>query len=116
MHVMQVGWSDISDNFLVGGDGNVYEGRGYYYEGAYSKRYAYKSINVAFMGDYKRTAPTQLQLNALRNFLEFSVRTQKIYHDYELLGLRQVEPLWSPGDQLYEAIKTFPNWVQNPRF
>lgn len=48
----QKGWSDIGYNFLVGEDGNVYEGRGWDKQGAHSKPFNSKSIGICIIGNY----------------------------------------------------------------
>jgi len=45
-------WADIGYNFLVGEDGNVYEGRGWDKQGAHSKLFNSKSIGICIIGDY----------------------------------------------------------------
>jgi len=45
-------WSDIGYNFLVGEDGNVYEGRGWGKKGAHSIPFNNKSIGICIIGDY----------------------------------------------------------------
>jgi N-acetylmuramoyl-L-alanine amidase len=39
-----IGWDDIGYNFLVGEDGNIYEGRGWTQTGAHCIGYNSKSI------------------------------------------------------------------------
>lgn len=46
------GWNDIGYNFLVGEDGNIYEGRGWGKKGAHSKSFNGKSIGICIIGDY----------------------------------------------------------------
>lgn len=39
-------------SFLIGGDGKVYEGRGWHKEGAHTYRYNKNSIGIAFIGTF----------------------------------------------------------------
>ncbi|CAG2068451.1 unnamed protein product, partial [Timema podura] len=41
--------SDIPYNFLIGGDGNVYEGRGFKIQGAFVPKWNIKSFGLAFI-------------------------------------------------------------------
>ena len=41
------GWDDIGYNFLVGEDGRVYEGRGWYRQGAHALNFNSNSIGKA---------------------------------------------------------------------
>jgi peptidoglycan recognition protein len=45
-------WGDISFSFYVGGDGNVYEGRGWFNQGLKSPSYDVQSINICFIGTF----------------------------------------------------------------
>lgn len=51
-HQDSKGWQDIGYNFLVGEDGNVYEGRGWTKQGAHTKSYNSKSIGICFLGTF----------------------------------------------------------------
>lgn len=48
-------WSDIGYNFLVGEDGNVYEGRGWGKTGAHTVGYNSKSVGICFIGNFEST-------------------------------------------------------------
>jgi N-acetylmuramoyl-L-alanine amidase len=43
-------FNDIAFNFLVGGDGQTYEGRGWDLQGAFAKEVNNKSLGLAFIG------------------------------------------------------------------
>jgi N-acetylmuramoyl-L-alanine amidase len=49
-HMDRRNFSDIGYNFLVGGDGQIYEGRGWDSQGAFAKGFNDKSLGVAFIG------------------------------------------------------------------
>lgn len=51
-HINNKKWSDIGYNFVVGEDGNVYEGRGWGKKGAHSIPFNSKSIGICIIGDY----------------------------------------------------------------
>jgi peptidoglycan recognition protein len=51
-HMDVNGWSDIGYNFIVGGDGNVYEGRGWTKQGAHAPGYNAQSIGICFVGTF----------------------------------------------------------------
>ncbi|XP_011495714.1 PREDICTED: peptidoglycan-recognition protein 2-like [Ceratosolen solmsi marchali] len=111
MHMLQIGWNDIAHNFLVGGDGNIYEGRGWNVEGAHTRKFNHRSIAIAFMGDYSETPATQQQLDVVKNFIQYSAQAGKIASNYKLVCQRQAEFTRNPGDILYEIIKTWDHFV-----
>lgn len=49
------GWDDIGYNFLVGDDGNIYEGRGWGIKGAHSPKYNANSLGICFIGNFTST-------------------------------------------------------------
>ena len=53
------GWSDIGYSFLVGGDGNIYEGRGWDIIGAHTLHYNSKAYAASLMGTFTSHLPTQ---------------------------------------------------------
>jgi N-acetylmuramoyl-L-alanine amidase len=48
----RLNYSDIAYNFLVGGDGQVYEGRGWDIQDALAKNVNDISLGIAFIGMY----------------------------------------------------------------
>ena len=54
MHLDENHWEDIGYQFLVGEDGNVYEGRGWERMGAHAPGYNTQSIGICVIGDFQR--------------------------------------------------------------
>lgn len=103
-------YDDIRYNFLVGGDGNAYVGRGWDKVGAHTKGYNDGSIGIAFVGTFNKWAPPEEQLNVTKWLLSEGVRLNKLEPDFKLYGSRQLDLSDGPGDALYEIIKKWPNW------
>ncbi len=106
------GWDDIGYNFLVGGDGSVYEGRGWDKEGVHTRGFNKRSICIAFIGTFSKIVPPQRQIIAAQSLIEQGVQMKKLKQDYQLYGHRQLTPTESPGSALYEMIKTWPHWTE----
>jgi len=51
-HMDTNGWIDIGYNFVVGEDGNIYEGRGWTKQGAHAVNWNSRSIGIAVIGDF----------------------------------------------------------------
>ncbi|KAJ8687419.1 hypothetical protein QAD02_023213 [Eretmocerus hayati] len=113
-HRDQQGLNDIVYNFLVGGDGTVYEGRGWDIEGQHTKGYDSKSLGIAFIGDFESKSPREEQVNGVKNFLEYAVSQNKLTKDYKLIGQNQVpdEHTNSPGSKVSKIIKTWEHWTE----
>ncbi|XP_046390190.1 uncharacterized protein LOC124158854 [Ischnura elegans] len=109
-HVESRGWSDIGYNFLVGGDGNAYEGRGWEYVGAHAKGYNAVSIGISFIGTFIDVLPPPAQIRACKLLIKEGVIQNKISKNYKLIAHRQVSPTESPGEKLYEELQNWEHW------
>lgn len=103
-------WDDIAYNFLIGGDGLAYEGRAWDKVGAHTKGYNAVSIGIAVIGFFNKELPPKESLDALKSLLEKGVKDGKLANDYKLLGHRQLNGSNSPGDALFNEIKTWEHW------
>lgn len=109
-HMNQKGWNDIGYNFLVGEDGNIYEGRGWGKHGAHSTPYNSKSIGICMIGNFVGHNPSAAAIKAVKDLIEYGVTLGKIQENYTLLGHRQTTSTSCPGDSLYQLIQTWPHW------
>ncbi|KAG8224968.1 hypothetical protein J437_LFUL009705 [Ladona fulva] len=107
-------FSDIGYTYLIGGDGKVYEGRGWDTQGAHAPNYNHRSIGISFIGNFQRSRPPSSQLRAAQDLIECAVEKGKLKRDYKLLGHRQTKATDCPGQALYDIIKTWPKWTSNP--
>ncbi|XP_053330050.1 uncharacterized protein LOC128503881 [Spea bombifrons] len=104
------GWCDVGDNFLVGEDGAVYEGRGWNTRGDHAIDYNSVSIGISVMGTFTERAPNDNALNATKNLISCGVSKGFIRRDYILMGRRNVYKTEGPGNELYKIIQTWPNF------
>ncbi|XP_020715823.1 peptidoglycan-recognition protein LC isoform X1 [Ceratitis capitata] len=110
-HIHSNGWGDIGYNFLVGGNGLVYEGRGWNNVGAHTKGYNRGSICIAFIGTFNAELPTENDLKAAQLLIDEGLRLGALSKDYRLYGARQLSPTESPGKALYNIIMKWPHWA-----
>lgn len=104
-HMDKNGWADIGYSFLVGGDGRVYEGRGWGQVGAHTRGYNNNGIAISFVGDFMKSTPNKGMLNAAKNLIACGVKMGKINARYSLHGHRDANCTACPGDRLYDIIK-----------
>ena len=95
--------SDIGYNFLIGGDGNIYEGRGW--DAANSVKD--KSISVSFIGNFLYDHLTENMVDALQELLIEGVELGKLKEDYKIVCHNQTIATLSPGQNVYDVVKTW---------
>uniref|UniRef100_A0A1I8NX79 Peptidoglycan-recognition protein n=1 Tax=Stomoxys calcitrans TaxID=35570 RepID=A0A1I8NX79_STOCA len=110
MHQDKNGWADIGYHFLIGGDGNIYEGRGWNVVGAHASGQNLVSIGISFMGNYNNEKPNAAQISAANDLLTEAVNRGQIVSNYTLYGHRQVGSTECPGNNLWAEIITWPHW------
>ncbi|CAB3360563.1 Hypothetical predicted protein [Cloeon dipterum] len=113
-HMDVNGWSDIGYNFIVGGDGNVYEGRSWDKVGAHAPGYNSQSIGICFIGTFTSSTPASSAINAAQQLIACGVGQGNVAGAYSLIGHRQAVTTECPGDALYAEIQGWPNWDANP--
>lgn len=107
-HQEDRGWSDIGYSFVVGSDGYLYEGRGWFWLGAHTRGHNTKGYGVSFIGNYTATLPEKFALELVQdNFLKCAVRGAKLVSTFSIQGHRQVVATSCPGDVLFAEIKTW---------
>ncbi|XP_030748585.1 peptidoglycan-recognition protein 2-like [Sitophilus oryzae] len=111
-HMDQKGWDDIGYNFMIGGDGTIFEGRGWGLTGAHAVKYNSLSIGICLLGNFQETNPSAAQLMALESLIECGVKEEKIHGQYRLMGHRQVSATACPGNKLFRVLSHMPNFVR----
>ncbi|XP_077995977.1 peptidoglycan-recognition protein SC2-like [Glandiceps talaboti] len=109
-HMDGNGWSDIGYSFLVGEDGNAYEGRGWGVVGAHTSGYNSVSHAISYMGDFTNTLPDTKSLDIGQLIIDCGIDNGNIRSNYNLGGHRDVGATSCPGNTLYTEIQTWPNY------
>lgn len=115
-HMDSNGWDDIGYSFLVGEDGNLYEGRGWDRVGAHTVGFNDRGIAFSMIGDFTSHLPNEAALATLAEGIACGVSLGKFTTDYGLFGHRQSPSASTacPGDTLYPYVTEMPHWVENP--
>lgn len=113
-HMNSKGWADIGYNFLVGQDGNVYEGRGWNNVGAHAAdarvNHNYGSIGISVIGTFNTIAPNAAALNAVKQLIACGVSNGGLSGAYTLHGHRDGGCTECPGQAFYNIIRTWPRY------
>ncbi|XP_048242634.1 peptidoglycan-recognition protein SC2-like isoform X2 [Haliotis rufescens] len=109
-HMNTRGWSDIGYSFLIGEDGNVYEGRGWDRIGAHTKGYNSVGLGFCMIGDFRNRVPNSAAINTVKALIACGVRLGRIQSSYTLRGHRDMVHTDCPGTALYNLIRTWPHY------
>lgn len=105
---------DIRYNFLVGGDGAIYFGRGWDTENEqYNSYYSKHGISIAFIGNFNINLPPPKQLEATKMFIEHEINFENITTNYRIHGECQlITKSDSPGSALFRIIQKWDNFSE----
>ncbi|KAK3912834.1 Peptidoglycan-recognition protein SC2 [Frankliniella fusca] len=111
-YAMDDGWADIPYSFLVGGDGLVYEGRGWCAVGASDIGWNSEILSFALIGQFDHTSPTARQRDALLSVLGWGVSHGRIHEKYQLAGSCQLSAnrTSGPGLRFMDDLVTWDHW------
>ncbi|XP_052755921.1 peptidoglycan recognition protein [Galleria mellonella] len=104
---------DIGYNFIVGGNGKVYEGAGWLHVGAHTRGYNNRALGIAFIGNFNNDQVKRSMIDAVKALLNCGVRNGHLTSDYHVVAHRQLANLDSPGRKLYNEIRSWPNWLED---
>ncbi|XP_005093494.1 peptidoglycan-recognition protein SC2-like [Aplysia californica] len=109
-HMDSKGWDDVGYSFMVGGNGDIFEGRGWDKVGAHTFGYNTVGLGFCLSGNFMTHLPTKAQMDSVKALIKCGVDKGKIATNYTLRGHRDMGATLCPGDKLYAEIKTWPHY------
>ncbi|KAI4502063.1 hypothetical protein M0802_002745 [Mischocyttarus mexicanus] len=109
-HMDNNGWNDIGYSFLVGGDGNVYEGAGWTKEGAHTYGYNKRSLGISFIGNFEDKDASNQMLEAGHKLIRCGISKGVLRDDVNVVAAKQIQSTLSPGNRLYLQIQSWQEW------
>uniref|UniRef100_T1J1Y5 Peptidoglycan-recognition protein n=1 Tax=Strigamia maritima TaxID=126957 RepID=T1J1Y5_STRMM len=94
-------WTDIRFNFVIGGDGHVYEGTGWEGQGAHTKGYE-NDLGIALIGNYNGEEPVDGMLELTEALITHGVLSGKIKRNFGLYAHSDVNCVSCPGGALID--------------
>lgn len=113
-HMDSLGWHDIGFSFLIGGDGNIYEGTGWTKEGAHLYGYNKKSVGIAFIGNFEDKDASSKMLDAAHKLIRCGISEGILREKVHVVAARQLQSTLSPGFNLFTQIQSWSEWTSNP--
>lgn len=110
-HIERFG--DIAANYIVGGNGLIFEGRGANVVSTLVRGYNSKIIGITFLGNYaKDDMPNNEQIENVKNLLKVLVAKGVLHTDYTLQGFCQIITYnVSPGRHIMDVLYKFDHWL-----
>lgn len=100
------GMSDIYCNFLIGGDGNIYVGRGWDVQNLQRD----STIDIVFMGSFDIDVFTSFMAEAAILLIEHGVKNNKLVSNYKIVCHNQTASLRSPGQNIFKEVVKWPHY------
>ncbi|XP_054261211.1 peptidoglycan recognition protein 4-like [Macrosteles quadrilineatus] len=94
--------SDIRYNFLIGGDNNIYEGRGWHNSPTVTDRYKKLepiSFMIGFFGKYPDGKPPQQMLDLAEKVIQYGITNQYISPKFLLIQISSKYQLYATGKE-----------------
>jgi len=109
-------FADIAYNFLVGGDGYIYEGRGWGVRSPHEGFTNNRNIDITFLGDFSEyDIPTPTQVDAVKQIINWGACERHLSKSYTLIAHNSTTSTLSPGKNVYSIISSWPNFDPNPK-
>ncbi|XP_063700686.1 peptidoglycan-recognition protein SB2-like [Culicoides brevitarsis] len=96
----------VQQNFLIGGDGHVYEILGWDLNGSNDPN----MLTVGFMGDFTNQIPPKLMFDVAKALISESIRRKRLNADYNVFGIRNSSLIVPDGEAMYENLALWPRW------
>lgn len=107
-------WPDISYNFLISGDGTIYEGVGFNKIGFHTLNYNEDSLGIALIGTFQDIKPPERMLSALNQLIDCALDENYLDLNYLLHGHRDARCTICPGNEAYNVIKRMDRFSPGP--
>ena len=89
--VKTAGWPDIGYNYLLGEDGNAYEGRGWDYIGSQVREYNAVSLGFSVIGDFSKRLPNKPALDVVKQLIACALHKVCTYSCSEICFMTSLQ-------------------------
>ncbi|XP_054265204.1 peptidoglycan recognition protein 1-like [Macrosteles quadrilineatus] len=86
------GHADITYNFLIGGDGFVYQGRGWYHQcdlPADLSTLSLTCLDIAYIGDFSGDEPTYLMISTALELIRYGIKQGFIKPGFRIIPFQE---------------------------
>ncbi|KNC34342.1 hypothetical protein FF38_05972 [Lucilia cuprina] len=101
---------ELPYNFLIGGDGQAYEVRGWQYESSMKGVPQERSLVIGVIGNFDHNTPQKVLLQTAKSLIQESVKRRMVNRNYEIYGLRRNDHDRNEGQELFSEIMNWPKF------
>ncbi|CAH1366632.1 unnamed protein product [Tenebrio molitor] len=88
-HMFKWNEPDIFYNFVVSGDGSIFEGRGWNFQSSFPDYSFNNSITLAFVGKFDIHSPNLQQVESAKIFVDTAIKEEKLEHCFNIFVGRE---------------------------
>lgn len=108
--------SSMPYNFLIGGDGETYEVRGWSEQSGFTFVPHNSSLAIGLLGSFDRHPPPATQLTETYALISESLRRHKIMKTYQIFGIRNLKISAANSEALLKSISEWDHWNSTVNF
>ncbi|XP_065361197.1 peptidoglycan-recognition protein 3 [Calliphora vicina] len=101
---------ELPYNFLIGGDGQAYEVRGWKYQSSIEGVPQEQSLVIGIIGNFDHSSPSKILLQTVQSLIQESSKRRMVNRKYKIYGLRRNDHDRKEGEQLFTEIKGWPEF------
>ncbi|XP_074038775.1 peptidoglycan recognition protein isoform X2 [Leptinotarsa decemlineata] len=107
-----IGSPDIYCNFLIGGDGNIFEGRGW----GVQPQDRNNTVDIVFIGNYNIDEINFRMIDAAKVLMQTGVEKKYLEEDYIVVCHNQTVNTLSPGRNVFNEVQKWDHYDRNLYF
>ncbi|CRL05860.1 CLUMA_CG019133, isoform A [Clunio marinus] len=110
------GWADISYHFLVGGDNNIYQGRGWGRMGENIGQFTNQAINIGYIGTFTDELPAENIAAHLDSLINCGVSARALDTTANVVAQCQVTNMVAcDATTIFQWVSEHPRFIETPR-
>ncbi|XP_054260278.1 peptidoglycan recognition protein 3-like [Macrosteles quadrilineatus] len=108
--------ADIKYNFLITVNNNIYEGRGWQYQGEHTEGLDDQSIGIAFQMRYGDRPPDAEEIQLAKDIILYGIKKGYIDEDFEVIPHNALsDDIVCPGLVMLEELINFPKKLKRQK-
>ncbi|TGZ59171.1 hypothetical protein CRM22_009255 [Opisthorchis felineus] len=116
LYYLSIGDFGTPFNYIISGDGTIYQGRGAEFVGAHTRGFNDVSFGIAFIGWYPFSVPSFKAIQAFWRLIKWLQTIGRLAKKFHLYGHRDLRSGESPGLALSRLLHTWPGTAKRDEY